>query len=265
MDLLKDLVQITEAQKAVDLARQEFLLLEQKQALYFLEVKAAAELLTNAGIETSVRNIAEFANLFDKEVDAAVSWFEKKAPGKLPFQMNHQSAPRSDLDVLMAGLAWLANRRLTRTKGRTTPPLDRSVLGVQKVMQLTGLGRVRILELAEQEQAAILKQFPDFKMAWINDDASVVQKNAKNQLPETKIKLIRQAIEEIAQGRIGTVTAEQLSKWKKGAIGLDVRAIDHYLQTRLELKDLDKYRAVGSHYRETDKDREAAYMRRRSS
>lgn len=264
MDLLKDLVQISEAQKAAELERQEFLLMEQKQALYFLEVKACAELLTNAGIETSVRNIAEFANLFDKEVEAAVTWFEKKAPGKLPFAMNAKASPRSDLDVLIAGLAWLANRRLSRTQGRKTPPLDRSVLGVQKVMQLTGLGRVRILELAEQEQAAILKQFPDYKAAWINDDASVIQKNAKNQLPETKIKLIRQAVEEIAQGRHGQVTAEQLAKWKNGAIGLDKRGIDHYLQTRPELRDLDKYRALGTHVGVTDKDREAAYLRSRA-
>lgn len=265
MDLLKDLVQITEAQKAAEQERQEFLLQEQKQALYFLEVKASAELLTNAGIETSVRNIAEFAFLFDKEVEAAVTWFEKKAPGKLPFQMNHKAAPRSDLDVLLAGISWLANRRLTRTKGRKTPELDRSLLGVQKVMQLTGLGRVRILELAEQESAAILKQFPDFKISWLNDDQSVIQKNAKNQLPETKIKLIRQAVEEIAQGRIGTVTAEQLARWKNGAIGLDKRNIDHYLQTRPELKDLDKYRAHGTYVGVTDKDRAAAYMRSRSS
>lgn len=264
MDLLKDLVQISEAQKAAELERQEFLLMEQKQALYFLEVKACAELLTNAGIETSVRNIAEFANLFDKEVEAAVTWFEKKAPGKLPFAMNAKASPRSDLDVLIAGLAWLANRRLSRTQGRKTPPLDRSVLGVQKVMQLTGLGRVRILELAEQEQAAILKQFPDYKAAWLNDDASVIQKNAKNQLPETKIKLIRQAVEEIAQGRHGQVTAEQLAKWKNGAIGLDKRGIDHYLQTRPELRDLDKYRALGTHVGVTDKDREAAYLRSRA-
>lgn len=265
MDLLKDLVQITEAQKAAEQERQEFLLMEQKQALYFLEVKAATEILTNAGIETSVRNIAEFANLFDKEVEAAVSWFEKKAPGKLPFQMNHTASPRSELDQLIAGLAWIANRRLTRTKGRKTPPLDRSVLGVQKVMQLTGLGRVRILELAQENEAAITKQFPDFKMSWINDDQSVIQKNAKNQLPETKIKLIRQAVEEIAQGRLGQVTAEQLAKWKNGAIGLDKRGIDHYLQTRPELRDLDKYRALGTHVGVTDRDREAAYMRARSS
>lgn len=261
MDLLKDLIQITEAQKAAELERQEFLLMEQKQALYFLEVKACAELLTNAGIETSVRNIAEFANLFDKEVEAAVSWFEKKAPGKLPFAMNAAGAPRSDLDVLIAGLAWLANRRLTRTKGRKTPPLDRSVLGVQKVMQLTGLGRMRVLELAEKEHAAITKQFPDFKMSWINDDASVLQKNAKNQLPETKIRLIRQAVEEIAQGRLGQVTAEQLARWKNGAIGLDKRGIDNYLQKSPELRDLDKYRALGTHVGVTDKDREANYLR----
>lgn len=265
MDLLKDLVEISEAQKAADLERQEFLLMEQKQALYFLEVKAAAELLTNAGIETSVRNIAEFANLFDKEVEAAVAWFEKKAPGKLPFQMNHQAAPRSDLDQLLAGLSWLANRRLSRTQGRKTPPLDRSVLGVQKVMQLTGLGRVRILELAEQEQAAIMKQFPDFKMAWINDDASVTTKNAKNQHPETKIKLIRQAVEEIAKGQIGKVTAEQLARWKNGAIGLDYRMINKYLSEHPDLRDLDKYRAIGKVIGVSDKDREAAYMRSRSS
>lgn len=261
MDLLKDLVQISEEQKAAEQERQAFLLMEQKQALYFLEVKAAAELLEHAGIETSVRNIAEFANLFDKEVEAAVSWFEKKAPGKLPFQMNIKKEPRSDLDVLIAGLSWLANRRLTRTKGRTTPPLDRSVLGVQKVMQLTGLGRVRILELAKENEPAIMKQFPDYKPAWINDDASVIQKNAKNQLPESKIKLIRQAVEEIAQGRIGSVTGEQLARWKNGAIGLDKRGIDKYLQTIPELKDLDKYRAKGTHVGMTDADREARYQR----
>lgn len=260
MDLLKDLVEITEKQKIEEQERQAYLLMEQKQALYFLEVKAAADLLTKAGIETSIRNIAEFANLFDKEVEAAVNWFQKKAPGKMPFELNHKATPQSELDVLLAGLAWIANRRLTRTKGRTTPPLDRSVLGMQKVMQLTGLGRVRILELATEHETEIQKVFPDYRPAWINDDQSVAQKNAKNQHPETKAKLVRQAMQEISQGRIGTVTAEQLAKWKNGAIGLDKRQIDVIL-SKPEMKDLDKYRARGSHVGLTDADREARYMR----
>lgn len=258
MNLIMDLVQdLSEAEQQ----RRDYLIQEQKQALYFLEVKHAADLLTKAGITTSVRNLAEFANLFDQEVQAAIDWFNRKGPGKLPFEVDATAEPASELDQLIAGLSWIANRRLTRTKGRKTPPLDRSVLGMQKVMQLTGLGRVRILELAEQNEDAIKKVFPDFTMAWIKDDQSVIQKNAKNQHPETKIKLIRQAVEEIARGRIGVVTGEMLAKWKNGAIGLDKRAIDKYLQTEPSLRDLDKYRAHGTQVRTTDADREARYMR----
>lgn len=261
MGLLQDLVQINEQEKTAEQKHQEYLLMEAKQALYFLEVKACADLLMNAGIETSIRNLAEFANLFDAEVQAAVDWFQKKGPGKMPFELNAKTEPRSDFDVLLAGLAWIANRRLTRTKGRKTPPLDRSVLGVQKVMQLTGLGRVRILELVNEREADIKKVFPDFMPSWVNDDNSVHQKNAKNQLPETKIKLIRQAMEELAQGRVGSVTTKQLETWKKGAIGLDSRQIDLYLSNKPELRDLDKFRFIGRHAGMTDADREARHLR----
>lgn len=260
MNLIKELVQeMTEAEAA----RKEFLLQEQKQALYFLEVKHEADLLTKAGITTSIRNLAEFANLFDAEVEAAIKWFNRKGPGKMPFELDYTGEPQSELDQLIAGLSWIANRRLTRTKGRVTPPLDRSVLGMQKVMQLTGLGRVRILELVEQNEEAIKKVFSDFTPAWVKDDQSVIQKNAKNQHPETKIKLIRQAVEEISQGRTGMVTGAMLAKWKNGAIGLDQRQIDKYLQTHPDLRDLDKHRALGTFVGVTDADREARYMRNR--
>lgn len=258
MELLNDLLKEQEKEKQ----RQEYLLNEQKQALYFLEVKAAADILKNAGITTSVRNIAEFANLFDAEVQAAIDWFQRKGPGKMPFEVDAESEPRSMLDQVIAGLSWIANRRLNRTKGRKTPPLDRSVLGVQKIMQLTGLGRVDILNTVNQNLEAIEQKYPDFKISWVDDDQSVIQKNNKNQHQDTKIAWIRKAVEDIAAGRVGSVTAEQLERWQNNKIGLTKRQIDKLLSEHPDLRDLDKYRARGRNTNSmTDADREARYMR----
>lgn len=253
MGVFNDLSQKTEQE-----LHQEWMLKEQQHALCFLEVKATADILTHAGFPTSIRNLAEFSNMFDADVQASVDWFNRQAPG-MPFQLDAQVAPRSEFDMLVAALTWISNRRLSRTKGRNVPPLDRSVLGVQKVMQLTGLGRVRILEMVEQQEADIKKLFPEFRASWVNDDQSVAEKNAKNQHPETKRALIREAIVEIAKGRIGVVTAKMLQTWRAGAIGLDARQIDKYLSERADMRDLDKHRVVGKMYRATEEERAARF------
>lgn len=249
------------SQKSEEQQRQEWMLKEQQHALCFLEVKATADILTRAGIPTSIRNLAEFANMFDAEVQSSVDWFNRQAPG-LPFQLDGTTEPSSDFDQVVAGLTWISNRRLSRTKGRKVPPLDRSVLGVQKVMQLTGLGRVRILEIAQEQEADLIKAFPEFKQSWVNDDQSVTKKNAHNQHPETKRELIREAINDIAKGRIGVVTAKMIERWNGGAIGLDARQIDRYLSNAADMRDLDKHRARGKMHRSSEAELAAAAERR---
>lgn len=260
-----DLTESLQIEQELERQRQEFLQNEKKQALCFIEINAVAEVLWKGGVELSIDNLADYGNMFPNDVQAAIRWFEHSAPGGLPFKLNERKEAESKLDRLIAGLSWIANRKMRRVKDRVTPPLDRTVLGMQKVMQLTDLGRVEILELVAQNQAALLAQWDDFKPSWVDDDQAVKQFNNKHQHQDTKIKLIREAVEEIAKGRIGIVTAEMLENWNNGKIGLTKRQIDRLLTEHPKLRDLDKHRAVGRKYRETDAIREARYMQQMHS
>lgn len=247
----------------LDALNQE-MLTESRNALVFLKIERVASFLKDGGIPITVDNIVKFGFLVPKEVEQALRWITSGPKGvKLPFVLDSTSTAKSPLDQLKAGLLWMDSRGRLKRNGRPIPPADVAVVGVQRLMDLTGLGRVEILELVQAHHDDIVTTFPDFRDAWVNDSKEVLQKNAKNQHPETKIALIRQAIEEIAQGRIGMVTGEQLMRWQNGKIGLDKRQIDNLLSSSPALRDLDKYRAIGNRYRETDADREAAYNKAR--
>ena len=242
--------------------KQARLIQEKSNALLFLKIERVASILYKGGFELSVENIAKFGFLEPSEVQGAIDWMTRGAkPKALPFELGAQQPAESTLARVKAGLLWLESRHVSKRNKKPLPPSDAALVGVQRIMELTGLGRVEILECVEANQDDIIAEFPDFRMGWVNDTKEIIKKNAKNQHVETKIKLIRRAVEEISQGRLGTITGEVLSKWKNKAIGLEGRQIDKLLQTRPELRDLDKYRATGTRYRETDADREAAYQR----
>lgn len=242
--------------------KQAFLLQEKNNALMLLKIERIASIIGKGGFALTPENIAMFGFLEVKEVQAAIDWMTRGAKGKvLPFELNSEKPADSMLDRVKAGILWIESRSRNKRGTKPLPPEDVKLVGVQRVMQLTGLGRMDILNTVEQNQEEITKEFPDFRMGWVNDTKEIIQQNAKNQHVDTKVKLIRQAVEEIAQGRLGQVTGEMLAKWKNGAIGLDKRQIDKLLQTRPELRDLDKYRAKGTHYQPNDADREQAYLR----
>lgn len=244
--------------------REALLLTERKNALVFMKTERIANILAKAGVPLTVANIANFGFMEEGQVESAINWMERGSKGKvLPFELNSQSEPESDLARLMAGLLWIESRGKSKRGDKPLPPEDAKVVGVQRVMQLTGLGRPEILALVENHEAEIKAVFPDFRPAWVADSKEIIQKNYKNQHTDTKVALIRKAVEEIAQGRLGMVTAQMLVNWQNGRIGLGVREIDKLLQTRPELRDLDKYRARGTSYRKTDADRAAEYERLR--
>lgn len=247
-------------------AREAELIMEKNNALVFLKVERTAKIIRAAGFPVSIANIAEFGFLSAREVEEAINWMTRGKKGKqLPFTIDEQAPAESDLAKVFAGLLWLESRTKSKRGDKPLPPQDAAVVGVQRIMQLTGLGRPVILDLVAKNKDAVQAEFPDFRDAWVNDTKEIIQKNAKNQHPETKVRLIRKAVEEIAGGMLGKVTGEQLSKWKNGAIGLSGRQIDKLLQTVPELRDLDKYRAIGTHYMKTDADRAAEYARMRNA
>lgn len=258
MNLAAENLQI---EQELERQRQEFLLNEQNQAVTFMLLCSTADTMAKGGVTITMDTLADYANLFLDDVQSSISWFRRGPSAKLPFELDSENEAESKLDKLIAALTWIANRKLCRTKGRKVPPLDRSCLGVQKVMQLTGLGRVEILELVATHQETLVQRWDDFKMSWVEDDQSVIQKNNKNQHTETKIKLIRAAIEEIAKGRIGMVTGEMLEGWQNNKIGLNKRQIDRILSDNPSMRDLDKYRARGRQVGGTLADREAAYLK----
>ena len=256
MQLLNELQQLNDE-------KEKELVCEGAKALNFLKVERAASMLRDGGIAVTPENIANFAFMPLKDVNDALTWITKGPKGiKLPFELNTTTPAKSVLDTVMAGLLWIERRTRAARGNRPLPPEDAKVVGVQRIMQLTGLGRVEILDTIENNREAIVKEFPDFRDSWVADTKEIQQKNAKNQHPETKLKLIRQAIMDISGGRIGSVTAEQLAKWQNGKIGYDKRQIDNLLSNSPELRDLDKYRAHGrTTMRPTDADKAAAYQR----
>lgn len=242
--------------------KEQRLLLEKNNALMFLKIERIASILRDGGFALTPENLANFAFLSVKEVTDALDWMTRGAKHKaLPFELNSEHQPKDTVSRVIAGLVWIESRSKSKRGSKPLPPEDTKVIGVQRVMQLTGLGRMDILNAVAEHKDAILKDIPEFRDGWVNDTKEVIQQNAKNQHPETKVKLIRQAVQEIAQGRLGMVTGEMLAKWKNGAIGLDKRQIDKLLQTSMELRDLDKYRVKGTHYQPNDADREQAYLR----
>lgn len=246
--------------------REAHLLTERNNALVFLKVERVASILRDAGIQLTVENIASFGFLEPKEVENVINWMERGSKTKvLPFELNSQSEPKSVLDRVKAGLLWIESRSKGKRGDKPLPPADAQLVGVQRVMQLTGLGRVEILQAVQDHEADIKAVFPDFRPAWVNDTKEIIQKNAKNQHPETKIRLIKQAVEELSGGMIGAVSGEQIARWKNGAIGLSRVQIDNLLSNHPELRNLDKHRAAGSRYRETLADREASYRRKLNS
>lgn len=262
MDLAAENLQI---EQELERQRQEFLRNEQNQALSFMSICQTADIMKAGGVTINENTLADYGNMFLVDVQSAIAWFQRGPSCKLPFVMDVVNEANSTLDKVIAGLTWIANRKLTRTKGRNCPPLDRSCLGVQKVMQLTGVGRVEILELVTANQEALTKRWSDFKMSWVDDDQSVIQKNNKNRHMDSKVKLIRQAMEEIAKGRMNVVSGEQLERWQNNKIGLCRREIDRMLTTCEDLKDLEKYRVVGRKHRMTEAERGEVYLRQRYS
>ena len=194
-----DLAEAAAIEAALEQEKQAFLVDEQKQALVFLEVNSTASTLLRAGIETTVDNIAEFGNMFVAEVGRAINWFAKSGPGALPFPLGEKREAESDLAKVMAGLTWIANRRMNRVRGRNTPPLDRSVLGLQKVMQVTGFEKEKILSVVQENMEAVTKRFDDFRMFWIGDDTTTKQEEYKQQAVKAKLELIREAIMDISK------------------------------------------------------------------
>lgn len=243
--------------------REQFLLNESKNALTFLKVERVAGYLTRAGVQLTPEMIAFYGFIPLKDVQQAITWMTRGTKKvQLPFELGAQAQPQSKLDQVKSGLLWIESRGRLKRDGRPLPPEDTAVTGVQRVMQLTGLGRVEILDLINQHRDEIVKEFPDFRDSWVGDTKEIIQRNAKNQHPETRVKLLRQAMLEISKGVIGTVTAEQLSRWQGGKLGLSVRQIDNLLSNHPDLRDLDKYRAYGRNTkRPTDADRAIAYQR----
>lgn len=258
-----DLAEAAAIEAALEKEKQEFLVDESKQALVFLEVNSTAATLLDAGIETTLAHIAEFGNMFVADVEKTINWFNKSSPGSLPFTLNETREAKSDLAKVMAGLTWIANRRLDRCRGRNTPPLDRSVLGLQKVIQVTGFEKEKILSVVQENMEAITKRFADFRLFWIKDDATTKQEEYKRQEVTAKLELIREAIMDISKGRIGTVTAEQIANWHGGQVGLEKRAVDRYLSEHPSMRDLDKFRVIGRTVQVTQEQLAAQAVERR--
>lgn len=260
MELLAELDQMNNE-------REQFLLMEKSAALMFLRLQRIAEVLTKGGVVCSIENLSKYGFLPAKAVESTIKWFMTGRKGAvLPFDMEKPAPTESELATLMTGFLWFESRSKNKRDGRPIPPEDTAVVGLQRLMDLTGIPRPDILRLTQENQAAIEAEFPDFMPAWVKDTKDVVQNNYKNQHPDTKLKLIRQAVVDIAQGRLGMVTSEQLEKWQGGRIGYGARQIDNLLSNNKELFDLDKYRAYGrSTMRPTDKDRAAAYERSRTA
>lgn len=238
------------------------LLVEKNNALMFLKIERVASIIADGGIALTPDNLATFSFLSVSEVNETLNWMSRGAKGKaLPFELNSETPAKSTLARVLAGLVWIESRSKSKRGSKMLPAEDTKVVGVQRIMQLTGLGRMDILNTVEEHREEIVRTIPDFRDGWVSDTKEVIQRNAKNQHQDTKVKLIQQAVQEIAQGRLGMVTGEMLARWKNGAIGLDKRQIDKLLQTHMDLRNLDKYRAKGTHYQPTDADREAAYHR----
>lgn len=231
-------------------------------------IEQTVQLLRPGGYKISIPNIALFTAMTEDEVTQTLEWAQnggKKGKSKpLPFTIGEQQPPASDFARVLATLTWTWNRTPKKLErmGKRSMDSDRAKAGNQYLAQLSGMSRPDFLEVVNNNTDAIKQTMPEFKPYWIADSKEIREKNAKNTLPETKIKLIRDAVMDISQGKIGTVTAEMLVRWKGGAIGWDKRTIDKALSEDPTLRDLDKYRVHGkSTMHPTDVDREIAYQR----
>lgn len=246
-------------------AKEQAMLLEKQQAFLWLIVERGAGFMQRGGFKLSIENIADFCYLTPAQVQEAIDWrikHKKKKP--MPFELDSEHAPASKLDRVKAALFWTSCRTTQSLTARrvSLPAGFKQKYGIMMLVDLTGIGRQEFLEIVDANMDDIKNDFPEFKGHWVQDSLEVRTNNAKNQHRETKMKLIRAAILDISGGRIGTVTAEQIAKWKNGAVGLGARTIDDILSGEKSMFDLDKYRANGKHNnRPTDKDREIAYQR----
>lgn len=238
---------------------------ENKPALIYLRSEKAARLLIAAGKSPTIENICDYTFYTPQQVNDSLKWMVKKKKA-LPFELNAPAiAPQSVLDQILCALMWLNSRQLSRAT-RPVPAEDKNPIGVQRIMLLTGLERMEILQTIEDNMDVVVDHFPDFKPSWVSDTKEIQQKNAKNQHQDSKIKWIRAAVMDIAKGRARSVTAAQLEKWNNGKIGYSQRQIDNLLSNHEDLRDLDIYRANGrTSMRPTDKDRAIAYDRDRNN
>lgn len=220
---------------------------ESKNTLRMVDAARTAKILYDAGIPLDYENLAFYGNLSQADVQKLVRWSESdKRRAKLGFEIGAHAEPKGDFAKLLAGLLYISKHKQP---------------GIQNVEQHSGLSAERIRELVAGHEAEIKKEFSTFGPHWIRDTREAAKLNAKRQSPTDKKALIRQAVMDISKGRPGTVTATQLQNWNQGAIGLDKRAIDRYLSDDPELRDLDKYRAVGKRTGMTDADREQRYWK----
>lgn len=233
----------------MQLIREALLICEEdsKNTLRMVDAARTAKILYDAGVALDYENLAHFGNLSQEDVKKLVKWSTSdKRRAKLGFEIGAQAEPKGDFAKLMLGLLYIYKHRQP---------------GIQNVEQVTGLTADRIRELVAGHEAEIKQEFSSFGPTWIRDTRDAARLAAKRQTPTDKKALIRQAVMDISKGRPGSVTATQLADWNKGAIGLDKRAIDRYLSDDPELRDLDKYRAVGKRTGTTDADREQRYWK----
>lgn len=233
----------------MQLIREAQLILEEdgKNTLRMVDAARTAKILYDAGIALDYENLAHYGNLSQQDVQKLVKWSgSDKRRAKLGFEIGAQAEPKGDFSKLMLGLLYIYKHRQP---------------GIQNIEQASGLSADRIRELVAGHEAEIKQEFSSFGPTWIRDTREAARLIAKRQTPTDKKALIRQAVMDISGGRPGSVTATQLADWNKGAIGLDKRAIDRYLSDDPELRDLDKYRAVGKRVGMTDTDREARFNR----
>lgn len=235
-----------------------------EHALTIALAQDGALFLKNAGKPVTIDSIADIMNISAKDLEAAAKWSEGKKRTKhaMPEIDPIGGSPRSDYDKLLLAIKW-HDRRSGR--GRISDN-DRRVMGLIKTQELSGLGRVEFLEMAERYKDDIIARFPKFRDGWLTHiPPEVKEKNAKNRHPDTRKELIRQAMLDISGGKLYSVTAEMLEKWlaPDGArIGITANQINRILSNDPDMADLNKYRVRGkTTMMPTDNDRAQAYQR----
>ena len=147
--------------------KEQRLLMEKNNALMFLKIERIASILKDGGFALTPEDLANFAFLSVKEVTDALDWMTRGAKHKaLPFELNSEHQPKDTLSRVIAGLVWIESRSKSKRGSKPLPPEDTKVIGVQRVMQLTGLGRMDVLNAVAEHKEAILKDIPEFRAGW---------------------------------------------------------------------------------------------------